>query len=118
MAQSPTQLTLKRLREEGWSPWIVEHWNPHSRTRQDLWNFGDILAQRLDSPPLIVQTTSYGNVSARKKKILDNDDAYIWVKSGNLIEIHGWHKKPLKKGSKAMRWQVRVVSLTEFDFDF
>ena len=118
MALSPTQLTLKRLREEGWSPWIVEVWNPHSRTRQDLWNFGDILAQRLDSPPLIIQTTSYSNVSARKKKILDNEDAYIWVQAGNLLDIHGWHKKPIKKGGKAMRWQVRVESIYPEDFNY
>jgi len=115
---SPTQLSLKRLREDDWSPWVVEFWNPHSRTRLDLWNFGDILAQRLDSAPLIVQTTSYGNVSARRKKILANEDAYIWVKSGNLIEIHGWHKKPKKPGAKQLTWQVRVLDITQDDFQF
>ena len=116
MASSPTQRSLKYLRDNDWSPWVVEVWNPHSMTRRDLWNFGDIIAQRLDSPPLIVQTTSYSNLSARRKKILENEDAYIWVKAGNLIEVHGWHKKPKKPGSKQLTWQVRIDYITEDDF--
>ncbi len=39
MATSPTQLTLKHLRDDGWTAEIVEHWNPHARIRHDLLGF-------------------------------------------------------------------------------
>jgi len=51
-----------------------------------------------------VQTTSYNNVSARIKKILEHENYQIVLESGIKIEVHGWHK--VKN-----RWQVRIVEL-------
>ena len=36
MSTSPTTLTLKHLREQGYTAEVVERWNPHARIRQDL----------------------------------------------------------------------------------
>ena len=44
MATSPTQLSLKKLREEGYTVAVVEHWNSFARIRQDLFGFIDLLA--------------------------------------------------------------------------
>jgi hypothetical protein len=41
MATSPTQLSLKKLREEGYTVAVVEHWNSFARIRQDLFGFID-----------------------------------------------------------------------------
>ena len=45
MATSPTQLSLKKLREEGYiTIQVVEYWNSFARRRIDLFGFIDILA--------------------------------------------------------------------------
>ena len=67
MANSPTQLSLKKLRQEGYTVAIVEHWNAFARIRQDLFGFIDLLALK-DKEVLAVQTTSASNMSARAKK--------------------------------------------------
>jgi hypothetical protein len=67
---SPTQRSLKLLREQGYKPWIVEH--------------------------LAIQTTSRGNVAARQKKIVENEYYPEMVRSGWKVQVHGWGK--LKDG--------------------
>ena len=72
---SPTQLSLKHLRESGWTTLaIVEYWNPFARVRKDLFGFIDILAINDEGEVLAVQTTSYTNINARCKKIAENDN--------------------------------------------
>lgn len=98
---SPTQRSLKLLRDEGYSAWIVEHWNAFVGIRQDLFGFIDIVAIREDVPGVLaIQTTSGNNLSARRKKISDNGYAKIWLKAGNKIQIHGWRK--LKEGKRSL----------------
>ena len=63
---TPTQRTLKYLREIGYHAEVVERWNPHARIRQDLFGFGDIIAIRWgESGPLLVQCTGGANMSKR-----------------------------------------------------
>lgn len=102
---SPTQRTLKLLRAEGWTAAITERWNPHARIRQDLFGFVDVLAVR-GPETLAVQTTSGSNVSARVRKIEENDCLPAIRDAGWAIEVHGWRKD--KKG----RWQCRRVNLS------
>ena len=44
MASSPTQRSLKLLRDEGYTAQVVERWNPHARVRQDLFGVIDTAA--------------------------------------------------------------------------
>lgn len=104
MATSPTQRSLKLLRDEGYTVAIVEHFNHFARIRQDLFGFIDLLALRGDET-LAVQTTSYSNVSARVNKIADHENLAAVRKAGWSIAVHGWHKV-------GNRWQVRVVDLS------
>lgn len=100
---SPTQRSLKLLREQGYKPWIVEHWNHFARIRQDLYGCIDILAIG-NGETIAVQTTSRGNVAARQKKIVENDYYPEMVRSGWKVQVHGWGK--LKDS-----WQVKIVEL-------
>ena len=103
---SPTQLTLRKLKTDGWTTVaIVEHWNPFARVRQDLFGFIDILAINDDGEVLAVQTTSYTNISARVKKIAENEHIGRVRKANWRIEVHGWRK--IKN-----RWEVKVVDVS------
>jgi carbonic anhydrase len=104
MATSPTQRSLKHLRDQGYTVAIVEHWNGFVNKRFDLFGFIDLLALRGDET-LAVQTTSYSNVSARVKKITNHENVAAVRDAGWSIHIHGWHKV-------GRFWQVREVDLS------
>jgi hypothetical protein len=59
---------LQLLRREGYLAAVAEKWNPHSRSRADLFGFADVLAVRAGAPVLAVQATSASNHSARVRK--------------------------------------------------
>ena len=99
---SPTQRSLKRLREMGYTVQVVEKWNPHSKTRQDLFGFIDLLAIR-KGEVLAVQATSRDNVASRVRKIADHENVGIVRQAGIRIEVHGWAK--MASG----RYECRVV---------
>jgi carbonic anhydrase len=100
VATSPTTLTLRHLREQGWPlVAIVEHWNPHARIRQDLFGFVDVLAVG-PAGVLAVQTTSAANVAARVTKIAESPNVAAVREAGIAIHVHGWAKK-------AGRWTLQ-----------
>ena len=104
MAISPTQRSLAYLRKLGYTVAIVEYYNFFTKRRHDLFQFADLLAIR-ENEVLLVQVTSGSNVSARIKKIADNEHIGAVRKAGMRVEIHGWRK--LKKG-----WEAKVVDLS------
>ena len=95
MAISPTQRTLKKLRDSGDYPLvaIVERWNAVAKIRQDLFGIIDLLAIDIKGNTVGIQVTSYSNVSARLR------DAN-WV-----LLVQGWHKKNNK-------WVCREVDIS------
>lgn len=101
---SPTQRSLKYLRDLGYHVEIVEHFNSFTKQRKDLFGFADLLAIR-ENEVLLVQVTSRGNVSARVNKITESPLLGIVRKAAIRIEVHGWGK--LKAG-----WCNRVVDLS------
>lgn len=92
MKTSPTQRSLKLFRSRGWVCWITEKWNPFSRTRQDLGNFGDLVAWKAGEGVAAIQVTTAANMAARRSKILGNPLAQEWVCAGGKLWIHGWAK--------------------------
>jgi len=104
MATSPTQLTLKKLRAEGWTAAITEHWNSFVKIRQDLFGIVDVLGIG-EGGTIAVQTTSDSNLSARVKKMAECEHIGAMRKAGWTIHAHGWKK--VKN-----RWQVRVVDVS------
>lgn len=100
---SPTQRSLKYLRDQGYKCWVVEHWNSFTRKRQDLFGCLDILAVG-NGETIGIQTTSRSNVSSRVKKIEENEYYPELIRSGWKVHVHGWGK--LKAG-----WTIKVVEL-------
>ena len=90
---SPTQRTLKHLRDNGCElVQVVERWNPFARVRQDLFGIIDIVAIR-DGQTIGVQATSLSNVNARIQKIAESDAAAALRKAGWTLLVHGWGKQ-------------------------
>lgn len=110
---SPTQRSLKHLRNQGWTVAIVEHWNSWTKIRQDLFGVFDLLAIRKGPgfTTKAIQVTSTTNVSSRRKKIMESPHARLWCDAGNLIELHGWSKKGPR--GKPKKWVLTVESFTE-----
>ncbi len=104
MSTSPTQLSLRALRADGFTAEVVERWNPHTRTRHDLFGFGDIIAIRAGEV-LLVQTTSDAHVAERVRKIADAPTVAAVRDAGIGIHVHGWRKT-------AGRWQLRTVDVS------
>ena len=101
---SPTQRTLKRLRDAGYPlVQVVERWNPYAGVRQDLFGVVDVLAVGADI--VGVQATSASNVSKRVAKITESPALPILRKAGIRVLVHGWRKV---KG----RWTLREVDLS------
>lgn len=106
---TPTARSLKELRDDGWMAAVVERWNKFAKVRQDLFGFIDILAVKGDKT-LAVQATSGTNVSARIKKICENQGASFWLESPNrFIEVHGWRK--VGPRGKRKLWECRVIDI-------
>jgi len=112
---SPTQRSLKHLREAGWTVCIVEKWIEAAQKRVDAFGFGDLLAckppfvdkdEHINGPQIVlVQTTTMAHMAARKAKIYQNQQAAIWNKAGGKIILHGWAKRGPR--GKRKLWQVK-----------
>lgn len=101
---TPTQRSLKHLRDEGYTATVVEYWHAFARQRRDLWGCFDILAVKRDET-VAVQTTSTG-VAARVRKIEACPHLSVLREAGWTILVHGW-----RKGANG-RYALRVVDLS------
>ena len=115
---SPTQRTLKALRDEGYLTEVVERWNPHANIRQDLFGWIDIIAIK-PREILAVQATSFSNHAARvsKLKLERQEQVQEWLDAGGLAEVWSWKSEPriLKDGTvgKSKIWSPRVTKITD-----
>lgn len=108
---SPTQRSLEKLRAEGYTCQVVEHWNPHVRRRQDLFGFCDIVAIKPSARGVMfVQTTSGSCVSARVKKLNETAAVGIALAGGNTVIVHGWAKRGPRGKRKV--WTCREVNFS------
>lgn len=89
---TPTQRSVKHLRDAGWPlVEVVEHHGRHTARTHDLWGWCDILAVGPQGI-LAVQTTSDngGNVAARVRKVTESDTVAPVREAGIAIHVHGW----------------------------
>lgn len=116
--RSPTQRTLARLRETGWTAEVVERWNHSSKRRHDLFGCMDILAVKpieeirfCEAKPIFksgvlgIQATSTSNISSRKSKCLAEPRLRDWLAAGAEFEIWGWALRG--KRGKRKTYQLR-----------
>ena len=102
---SPTQRSLKYLRDKGYFCEVVEKWNPWTKQRKDLWDWCDILAIR-KGEVLAVQVTSSG-VAARIRKIVNSETIGVVREAGIRVEVHGW-----TRSKKDGLFKIRVEDLS------
>jgi hypothetical protein len=107
---SPTQRSLKKLRDAGYMAAVTERFNSFTKRRHDLFEFIDILAVK-QNEVIGVQTTSQSNVGARIKKICALQSADSWLYGGTRrIVVHGWAKRGPR--GKAKRWTCTETEIT------
>lgn len=104
---SPTQRTLKFLRDIGAVARVVEHWNGYAKRRIDLWG-ADILAKQ-GRLLMAVQTTSDANHSSRVEKSKVDPDVRNWLDTGVGFYVISWGKKGAR--GKRKLWTVRISQL-------
>ena len=115
---SPTQRAIAWAKKNGYEAAVVEQRLPipDMFVTRDMFNFADLVVLRPGKPNLAVQVTSGPNLAARVKKILAEPRARMWLEGGGEIEAHGWRRLKVKRGGKAVRWELRVVPVTLADF--
>lgn len=101
---SPTQRTLAHYRKLGAVVEVVERWNPHSKTRHDLFGMFDLLVLS-DNTIIGVQVTSGSNVAARLVKLRESPLLPVWLGCGGKVLVHGWAKRGPR--GKVKRWTLR-----------
>ena len=111
---SPTQRTLKAMREQGRLCGIVERFNSHVGAfgiRQDLFGFIDIIA--IDPRFGIIAIQSCGqDFAGHARKLTEerNEAVFEWLKHARC-ELWGWRKVKLNRGGKAVRWKPRIADV-------
>ena len=102
---TPTARTLEELRRQGYTPAVVEHWNPWAKIRQDLYGFIDVLAVKEgESGVLAIQTTSTDHSANRMTKAQASPNLRVWLACGNRFEVWGWAKRGPRGERKT--WQL------------
>lgn len=107
---SPTQRSLKKWRDAGWTCAITERWNQFAKVRQDLFGFADLVVIRPAWRITAVQTTSGPNLAARIEKIRQEPKAAIWLAAGGRIIVEGWRK--VGPRGKRKTWECREIEIT------
>lgn len=117
---TPTQRTIRALRNQGRVCAIVERWNQHvgaAGIRQDLFGIIDIIA--LDPERGVVGVQSCGNSFAqhwRKLTVERFEESAEWLQTpGTVLELWAWRKVKEKRGGKRMLWQPRIKEVTRSD---
>jgi len=115
---SPTQRTLRALRNEGRICDIAEKWiaTPYSKIpgfRKDLFGFIDIVALCPEKGILAIQSCGQ-SWSQHVGKIMDSEatvNVIEWLKCGGSFQLWGWRKVKMKRGGKAMVWRPRMANI-------
>ncbi len=111
---SPTQRTLKYLREEmNYTAQVVERWNMHARKRIDLFGVIDVVA--VGGRIVGVQACAGSSHAARRDKAIAEPRLREWLKAGGEFLIISWSKRGAAKKRKV--WTPRVDRLTLDDLN-
>lgn len=123
MAISPTQRTLKYLKDLNLNPWIVERFikmpaMPGNGRRVDLYNCIDLIAIEEGKRVIGVQSTGQDFRGHYLKITTETpSEAKLWLSVPcTELWLIGWRKLKVKRGGKAMRWEPRIHKFTKEDF--
>lgn len=104
--------TKQYLESQGYVVEKTERWNAFSRTRNDLFGFGDYLAIK-PNEIVAVQSTSTSNFSARKKKILGLPSSSQWLAAGGKILLIGWSKNKSNRYEIKTEWIRPAITIAQ-----
>ena len=113
---TPTQRTLKAVRDKGMRAAVVERWLAYAGKfgkRQDLFGIIDIIA--ITSDKTIGIQACGGSVAEHFRKLTEEkkQESYDWLECPHRsLQIWGWRKLKKKRGGKAMVWRPRIVEIT------
>lgn len=79
------------LVKNGYTVEKTEHYNYFTKRRTDLLGIADLIALN-GKELLLVQVTSRGNLSARKRKAQREVKLKLWTEAGGKFILHGWDK--------------------------
>lgn len=105
---SPTARSLAYCRKVGWPAAVVEKWNPHSKTRHDLFGMFDLLILVEGVPPNIigVQACAGASHAARVAKVKSSANLAPWLACGGGAEVWSWAKQGPR--GKRKTWTLRA----------
>lgn len=118
---SPTQRTLKVLRDRGFKAAVVERFLRYAGAfgkRQDLFGIIDVLAISPEQT-IGIQCCS-GSAASHLRKLTEekNQESYDWLACpSRSLEIWGWRKILKKRGGKAKIWLPIIVEITLEDLE-
>lgn len=112
---TPTQLSLKKLKEEGYHAKVVEHWNPFAHIRQDLFGAIDILSVKATEQGCLgIQATTTGNMNSRIAKATALPAIRAFVSAGNRFVVWGWAKRGERGKRKTWTLKEHLVHPSDF----
>ena len=103
---TPNARSVAYLRKAGWTAEVVERWNPHSRTRHDLFGIADVQAF---NPVwvLFVQATAGSHAALRRKKAEGDPRLLSWLEEYHRrFQVHEWRMVGAR--GKRKLWDVAV----------
>lgn len=116
-----TQKSLKKMRNENLTPWIVEKFIGIGKMgrRQDLYNIIDILGYDQDEKQFVgIQSTTMNQRKDHLQKLLvdEKERTEFWLNTGSRLELWCWRKLKQKKKdgsySKAYKWVPKIDVIT------
>ena len=90
---SPTKLTLRTLRAEGWKVAVVEHWCSFSKRKKDLFGIIDVLGVHDEHGTIAVQCTTASHLAKRVLKVEESPVLVTMLNAKWRVEVWGWRKK-------------------------
>ncbi len=110
---TPTARTLQHLRQLGYLADVVER--RKGPVTVDLFGFIDVVALYDGDPNfgvLGIQCTTGAHAAHRVTKVKATPEHLIWLACGNTIEVWAWRKLLVRRGGKAVRWEVDRREIT------
>ena len=118
------QRSLRYLEGQGWQCARVERWQmrPQAKfgVRIDVWQFGDVLACRVDPSSgegmiALIQTFPLTSWKAHAEKVQEPEIKAAmdnWKAAGGIVLFHGWALKPKDgiRGAKKV-WTLKEMQL-------
>lgn len=119
---TPTQRTLKALRDRGMECQVVEQWKAYAKRpgggppgiRKDLFGIIDVIA--LDQRRGVIGVQCCGlDFAGHVRKLTESHarQSYNWLTTpGTALEIWGWRKVVKKPGQRRKVWEPRIREIT------